>query len=1390
MKFKQILILFLICGQLFANNTVFRHLTPQDGLNDGTINDIVQDNIGLIWMATWDGIMSYDGINIKYYKPVIGDKNSLPAKQCRTLFIDSNGNLWVGGRSFLSRYVRSHDHFINYSFQDPADMSPLREIVNYEDFLIVRTGTNRLLYTSSDISLTEGILKKLPLTDESNTEVSGGITYMCTVNNNLLVCIRSSGPQGAFNSTICTCKFIEEPVPRIIIKELLTVRGHVTSIASNDPQSLYIGTNNGVYVYYTAENNLISVPKSLGQSITDLNITHNKKLWIATRGSGLGCLDLHTGKYDQYQYDLDNQGSILGNILNSLFEDFSGNLWIGHSGEGISILNLNQKPFITLRHNPEDINTLSENTVLCFGESGDELLVGTNNTGLNIMHFDPDKGEYIFRNVSFGENIRRPVERIQVWHIAKETNSIFWLGTNIGLIKAVRENSSWYFRQYIENENELFGIRRLLFDSNGNLWLGTYSGLYLIPFSHRESMAAYRYTHNEWDSVSLSDNSVTALLIDRQGNFWVGTQNGGINLLITEYADLDLSGNTKPDLNFRRFIATGTKDNILNNNEINCFYENPDGTIWVGTQGGGMNLIDPETFKPRQLTIKDGLPGNNIFGILPDETGDLWLSTNKGLTCFKQSENKFINYTPADGIQGNIFMVNAYYKDSDGKLYFGGRNGFTFFDPSRISINTNEPKIYLSGLQVFNNDIAIGDSVNGKVLLPVAINEMESVTLTHKEKEFSILFSIIHFQNPEENLAEYMLEGWDDHWNLIPASPGRITFANLPDGYYILKIRAANSDNLWSAEHRELRINILPPWWGMTWARISIFLLISAIVAGLMMLLLHRQYLKHSLQLEKKEKENLRNLNESKLSFFTNISHELRTPISLITAPVEYLLANPHLPPSFFNKQLKLIHRNARLLHRLTSQIIDLRKMSAGKIKLNAVKNDLGKFICEILENFEYIREEKSIDLLVNLPDNPFPVWYDPPKMEEIIYNLLSNAFKYTGMEGHIMVSLSKSSHVPDSPKDIEEWAVLTIFNDGSEIPEDKLEMIFERFYKINESAEGSGIGLAFARSLVELHHGIIRAESGKDKGVTFKVYLPCGDSHLQSEEKGKPGFHFEPARKELVTEKNEEDTEQNVATEDHDLSILFVEDNKELRGFFKILCAGKYNFFEAGNGKEGYRLVEDIIPDIVISDIVMPVMNGYDLCEKIKENPKTSHIPVILLSEKDTQEHRISGFNSGADAYVVKPFEIKVLEAQILRLIKNRQLLQENYRQNNYIIDIKSNNLSKDDHFLNKVREIIESNLPDPDFGVVELSRELFLSKTQIYRKVKALTGHPPIEFIRMIRLIKATEYLRQNQYSVKEVCFKTGFNNTSYFIKCFKAYYHVTPNEYSLSSHSSASG
>lgn len=1344
----------------------FRYLRPYEGLMDSEINSIVQDQDGLMWFATWSGLISYDGYNFNHYRPELGNPNSLFTKKIKLLFVDSQGNIWIATDKNLSHYDKTKDIFTNFQFEREEN-SPLNilHLSELSDKLIIHA-LDGLYYIPLKPEPDHNLSAKRIEIRSAVPDEHYYFEFSMAVND---VMYFSNTSQSRGTGTVYTGEFSDfDGVPHFYVRPLTSTESRINRMVFVEPEnSIYMATDNGVKTYSIAGNQFIKKTFLPGKRIQNIVYTNDNKIYCSAQEPVLYYIDIHTGTTGKYEANPNRWGSLLNNNILCLYEDFSGNLWIGHQGQGISILDLYKKEFYTYRHNPANHRSLISNTIMSINEGPDEVFIGTRVGGINYMDLNNARNkETEFKKVNYRQGNNLVPFTDGVWDIQQVSDDLYLVGTIAGIFEMKKNKGEWELTDFSEDPIFSESVRKIYVDENSNVWMGIVGqGLVFVPdILNNPPRNYFVFNKEESDPESLSENEIISMKVDSENRFWIGTTYG-LNLVKTPYPKLDLSGKVKPDIKFRRFIAEYPDPNYLNNNEINCIFENFDGNLWLATQGGGINIFDPETYSFSHITKKDNLPSNDVLGILRDESGILWMSTNNGLVSYNQHEKnpKFIQYGYQDGVQGNIFMVNSYFKSRTGVMYFGGDNGFTRFYPRDIKPNNIPPKLYLTDLKIYNEQVGIGDTLDKEVILPRSLNSSDKITLPYTQKVFSVGVAPIHFQYSEGNIVAYKLEGYDKDWKWMFARNRYITYSNLPFGKYTLVMTAISADNIQPQDVRRLEIEITPPWYRQ-WYFMLLFILVGlGIIGSFIFIAVNREKLAYQKKLHELSIE----ANESKMQFLTNIAHGLRTPLSLVIGPVEDMIQNYTDVSSKWRNHLYLIHRNSNYLLKLINQIIDFRKLHAGKLKLYRHNIDIASLVQEVSTNFKGLEGKRKINLEFELPEQPVIAFVDTQKIEEVLYNLLSNAFKHTPENGTIRVSVS----TPGIDSRDEEVRI-SVYNEGSRIQEKDQQKIFERFYKTDESTEGAGIGLSFSRSLIELHDGRIEAQSVGNEGTIFNIYLPI-EKNASVEDKLTDNIND----RDLIYNLNEELIEGNKSEDDKRLKILLVEDNEDLRGFLRNVLSRVYSCYEAGNGEEGMEKVKEIMPDIVISDIIMPVVDGYAFCKAIKDTPGTCHIPVILLTAKDTTEQIKSGYDIGADAYVTKPFDLGVISAQISRLIKNRELIRKKYIDQNFMIEVNRSNLSKDDEFIINIRKLMEANISEPDYNVKEMASSLNISSTQLYRKVKALTGYSPVEFIRLIKLQKAYEHLVERNKSVKEVCYLSGFNNVSYFIKCFKDQFGITP-------------
>jgi signal transduction histidine kinase/DNA-binding response OmpR family regulator len=810
----------------------------------------------------------------------------------------------------------------------------------------------------------------------------------------------------------------------------------------------------------------------------------------------------------------------------------------------------------------------------------------------------------------------------------------------------------------------------------------------------------------------------------------------------------------------------------ISNNSILSILEDTRGLIWVGTHGG-LNLFDKSTKTFRTFQEKDGLPSNSILTILEDNAHNLWMGTTNGLSKLTvekdthgQYKFSFRNYDESDGLQGKAFNENSAIRLSTGELMFGGSSGFNIFNPADISINQIRPKVLLTDFQVFNESVKIADERAGnKPVLAKSITAIDQIILQHADNVFSLEFAALNFFHPEKSKYQFMLEGFNKNWLTTDASQRKVTYTNLDPGEYTFKVRAANNDGVWNDTPATVKITVLPPFWKSNIA----FVLYSIFIIGALLLarwlILTKERMNYRIQQERQEAQRMHELDMMKIRFFTNVSHEFRTPLTLILTPLERMLNEASDADQ--KNQFQLIYRNARRLLNLVNQLLDFRKMEVQEIKLNSSEGDIVKFIRELVYSFSDLSEKKNISFSFTSSVQSLETLFDQDKLEKILFNLLSNAFKFTPEGGSVSVLMNLKK------EDGNAFIELKVSDTGIGIPPDKHEKIFERFFQNDLPRsmvnQGSGIGLSITKEFVKIHGGTINVESEPGKGSTFTVLLPIKE--IKSHHEAEAVDMISLAEAEPVSE---------VSPDEKRPVLLLVEDNEDFRFYLKDNLKQQYAIIEASNGKQALQKALASIPDLIVSDVMMPEMNGIEFCKKVKADPHTSHIPVILLTARTAEEQKLEGFHSGANDYITKPFSFEILQSRIKNLIAQREVFQKMFVKH---LDIKASDVaitSLDEKLITNAIKVVENQISNPDFSVEELARELGMSRVHLYKKLSSLTGKSPIEFIRTIRLQRAAQLLEKSQLTVSEVAYQVGFNNPKYFTKYFKDQFHVLPSVY----------
>ncbi|MBX2874885.1 MAG: response regulator [Saprospiraceae bacterium] len=1376
----SLLMLLAIGGLAQASQIRFEHITSEHGLSENVVNCIFQDSKGFIWVGTNDGLNRYDGYHFRVFNPAPDDNQSINSNLIFAINEDLNGNIWIGTTgSGLNKFDPRTETFEQFQ-RDPQRTTTLSNdqvtslYTDRHGRLWVGTldGLNVILPDAQpeDSNYIQPIAIAAPnaLPVNEITEDKAGNIWMATrlglykcdardlngkydfrridvaglVSRNLKSIeidahgrLVVGGPPGVYYQTGGGAHPIFEQIGETI---------NVQSILTEGEDKVWVGTYTGLQAFKLGPrgtdpelietfNPVAENPYSLNKNvIRALQKDRSGIIWVGTSGGGLNKFDPSRKPFFHFGQNLRRDGNRYTEIR-SMLEDSYGNLWVGTEGGGLFWYpgNTSAAPYAEFYSIPSSASVFALEEIQENGQT--YLLVGSEDT--------PTLRKLLISATGAGASEVVPGVIGSVFSILQDERGIIWVGTyNKGLERWLPKEGGGYTRNWFTKEdgdlaNDI--VRRVFEDAHGNIWIGTAKGLHKIEAAEttKEHPEIVLFQNTEEDARSLSHNYVLDIFESSSGYLWIGTFGGGLNQLVYE------------------------------------------------EDGRGAYF--------KRYWEKDGLPSNTIKGILEDEVGQLWLTGNGGLSKFDPETETFQNYSTTDGLQSAEFFEAAKAKRMDGSLLFGGVNGFNAFLPQSIQENTNQPKVVFTRLLVHNQEVAPNEAVNGRVILDQAVTESEGIQLAYRQNDFSVEFAALHFADPQKNEYAFKLEGYHEDWIEVGAEKRYATFTNLPHGNYTLLVKASNADRVWDPEPARLQIRIKPPFW-LAWPA---YVLYGVLIVGA--LWLFRRYTiinvkeKHQLMLEHMEREKLEELNQMKLRFFTNISHELRTPLTLIISPLEFILEKGKtLSSENLQQQYHYMYKNAKYLLRLVNQLLDFRKLDQGSLNVRVRRGDIKAFIENVTQPFQFLANKKSIDFDLGHSESDIYTFFDPDLIEKIMYNLLSNAFKFTPAGGTIRVEVKERYMQNKSGKD--PFVEIRVQDDGIGISRSQQKKIFERFHKGENkkmNKDGAGIGLAYTKSLVELHHGAISAESIKGKGSCFIVILPMNkNAYLKSEiEQGKieqfqaDSDPLEYLVAEPVAEVSGASIGMNSIEQEKELPLLlFVDDNADIRSFIKEGFQNDFRIIEAEDGELGYEVALSSLPDIIVSDVMMPNMDGIELCKHLKTNPLTSHIPIVLLTAKSADEDELEGLRTGADAYVVKPFKLDILRAQLMNTYLQRERLKQRFRQEVLLQPEEITVTTADEEFLKRAVSIIEDHMSDSEFNVEALVKEMFLSRSKLYLKLKALTGQSSSEFIRTIRLKRAIQLLEKSDYTIKEIMFMTGFNTASYFSKCFKNQFGVVPSEY----------
>ncbi|MCU7550641.1 ATP-binding protein [Chitinophagaceae bacterium LB-8] len=1144
-----------------------------------------------------------------------------------------------------------------------------------------------------------------------------------------------------------------------------TIPGDTNSIANNRIHYIYKDRNGTLWIAtfnssicrynYQTDNFTRFTPNQLPSSIRDSTNRLRNLLAFQIAAKDLqehiGAFQLSpTKEHIVFGTKPNNVGGLDDNNVYCVYKDNCGILWLGTATGGVNKLDLNAKPFHSFSVSSDNKTSVNAPIRAILADSSG-IWLGTQDNGLVFIN-SKTKVEKRFMPGPAGESVRS---------IFKDSYGDIWVGYRTGLDRYdVRSNKliNYYHENTGINSNNYRFLSIAEDPADRSVWFGTFNDVLKY---NRKNNTFEKQVLNKY----LGKPSAVCLFFDSKNNLWIGTEYLGV-------IQIKRDPKTHAWTDTVSYNGDGVNPK-LPDERVYSITEDRLGNIWIGT-ANGLCRIDPRSGKVKLYTKQDGLADQYIAKLLPDQQGNIWISHKKGLSKLTVRTGVIRNYAVQESIQGYDFMEGSGCIDkTTGDLYFGNMEGFVSFHPGEIADNPFLPVVVLTEFQVLNKPVGVGQMINGRVVLSAPINMTKKITLTYEDRSFSIEFAALHYSNPEKNQYAYMLEGQDKDWIQTDASRRIASYSNLPAGKYIFKVKASNSDGVWNPAPATLEIIVLPPWWRTWWAYLCYTFLL--ILAGYLVyrLILARQKYNQQILTERLKAEKVRELDELKSRFFTNVSHEFRTPLTLIIDPLESLLAGK-LSTEKVRDYYAIMHRNARRLLGLINQFLDFRKLESGNMPLHITRQDIVAFVRNIMAAFEFQAQQQDINFTFQTDIEALEFGFDADVVDKILYNLLSNAFKFTSVGGRITVSLAAASENPGQ-------VVLSVRDNGVGIPANLIGQIFEPFYQVaskeHNNSGGTGVGLALTKELVTLHKGIITVNSGPNIETCFTVMLSnLADENTGLFQKaGTSGFQMSDSSEEFTPLVQEQETNADPTV------VLVVEDNADVRNYLKMNLIADYLVIEAQNGSEGFEKAIETIPDLVISDIMMPGLNGLELCQKLKTDEKTSHIPVILLTARQSDQSQMEGYETGADAYIGKPFSSALLLVRIKNLIESRKKLRQLFNQSTGFNTRLVGTNAADKAFLSKATGMIESNMSNKDLSVEWLASQLFLSRTQLYRKIKALTNQSVHEFVTTIRLNKAAELLLEGQSSVSEIAFIVGYSDSTSFSRMFQKQFGLTPKKFS---------
>jgi ligand-binding sensor domain-containing protein/signal transduction histidine kinase/DNA-binding response OmpR family regulator len=1321
--------IFYICSLYPQSQITFRQLSVKEGLSQNSTVSITQDSTGYLWIATQDGLNKYDGrkFNILPYSFV--DITKPEYSNLGKVYTDRQGEIWIIPQNRIPHKLNKQTG----SFE-PLPIIEDASVIFQDENFNTWFGT----YTSGVFVLRKN--ESIPQQVISPDEIEGTVynivedllgNLVLAKDNELLL----YDPKNKKLKKVALHTIYGEPIIANFSDIVFDKEG--TEWVSTFGEGLYFKKQENKYYerIYLPD---FTDPLPFDLNITDLHFDKKNRLWMATYGSGLYMVDFNQKKINHFEVEKNNPKTLHYNDVLCIYEDYSGTLWFGTDGAGLSYYDEYLEKFNSLTNyqTPENINIDVVRALVV--DQNKAVWVGTSGKGLT--RYEPLTNSWQSFKSDNPSNNRIKSDRIM--SLLVDIDNDLWIGSQGSGLSIL--DSQGRFEHYSSDSRIPLSAETvwdIFEDDEGNYWLATREqGLVLFDKKHGE-LKKYKTRFEKLEGPP--GNNIRVIAKGNNGTLWLGTEEEGIASFnpVTE-----------------KFIwyQYSEAGNSITSNNIKSLYEDSNSVLWIGTNGGGLNALDIDQNTFYSYTNEDGLANNVIYGILPDEENNLWLSSNKGITKFTPSESlenspEIVNYANYDGL-ATEFNTGAYYKDISGNLYFGGLEGYYWFKPNQLEENNVLPKTTITNLEIFDESHPL----------------VQNLDLKHDQNTLTFTFSSLQFSLPEKNQYQYRLMNYDQEW-VQSENSNFARYSQLPPREYNFQVKSSNYDGVWNENPVGYKFSIRAPWYWTTLAKAIYLMLLLACIYGFYSYLKWRLRMRLNLQLQQEEALRLKRLNDFKSKLYTDVSHEFRTPLTLISGPVDAKLSEGSLSDADF-ANFSMIKRNTNRLISLVDQLLHLAKLEKGKLKLKIAQGDLGLFLGMLGSSFDYKAKLKNINYEVDISALK-DAWYDEDVIEKIVTNLLSNAFKH-GLDGGICrfeaTSKNQSLH-------------LSVKNTTSPKTSLEIEKLFTRFYQQDDFSEGAGVGLSLVKELINLNQGKISVQMESENSIQFQVHLPIAKEAFPKVNQIEISTETHKPIGSIISESIDMNPNALENSNKEELPILLVvEDHKEVRQFIKSVWKSKYQVFEAKDGRQGIEKALEVIPDLIITDVRMPICDGIELCNTLKTDERTSHIPIILLTAGIGEEQELNGLRSGADDFVTKPFKLAVLQTKVENFIAIRQSLRDRYSQE-VVLKAKDIALTPTDvQFFDRVQKVLDEQLSNPDFNSEMFCTAIGMSRMQLYRKLMAFTGLSTSAFIRSQRLKQAVQILTTSDASINEVAYTVGFNTPSYFIKCFKETYKKTPLEY----------